>query len=47
MHTPASTAPEVTVGIDVSKARLDAHVELAGAARSFDNDKCGRRALRN
>ena len=47
MHTTASTAPEVTVGIDVSKARLDAHVEPTGAARSFDNDKCGRRALRN
>ena len=47
MHATSSTPPEVTVGIDVSKVRLDAHVEPTGAARSFDNDKCGRRALRN
>ena len=47
MHATSSTAPAVTVGIDVSKARLDAHVEPTGAAHSFDNDKCGRRALRN
>ena len=38
---------QITVGIDVSKARLDAHVDPTGASCSFDNDKCGRRALRN
>ena len=47
MHSTSSTAPEITVGIDVSKARLDAHVEPTGISRSFDNDKCGRRALRH
>ena len=47
MHFTPSTAPQITVGIDMSKARLDAHVEPTGAERSFDNDKCGRRALRN
>ena len=47
MHSTPSTAPDFTVGVDVSKARLDAHVKPNGALRSFDNDKCGRRALRH
>lgn len=34
---------EIIVGIDVSKASLDAHVEPNGASHSFGNDKRGRR----
>ena len=47
MHATPSAGPEITVGIDVSKASLGAYVEPTGTSRSFDNDKCGRRALRN
>ena len=47
MHSTRSKAPEITVGIDVSNARLDAHVEPTGTSRSFESDKHGRRALRN
>lgn len=36
---------EITVGIDVSKARLDVHVHPSGAAFVFDNDEAGIAAL--
>ena len=37
----------VVAGIDVGKAKLDAHILGAGLNRQFDNTKTGRRALRN
>ena len=39
--------PTVVAGIDVGKAKLDAHILAGGLDRQFNNDKCGRRALRN
>ena len=37
----------IVAGIDVGKSRLDAHVLPLDQGRSFANDKCGRRAVRN
>ena len=34
-------------GIDVGKSKLDAHILEGSLERQFNNDKCGRRALRN
>ena len=34
-----------TIGVDVSKDRLDAHRLADGASRRFANDKCGRKAF--
>ena len=42
-----SPTPTVVAGIDVGKSSLDAHVLPRESHRSFANDKCGRRALRN
>ena len=39
--------PTVVAGIDVGKAKLDAHILAGGVERQFDNTKTGRRALRN
>lgn len=39
------TLPQVTLGIDVSKDRLDAHVHPAGQARALANDTGGIEAL--
>lgn len=39
--------PIVVAGIDVGKAKLDAHIAEGGLQRQFNNDKCGRRGLRN
>ena len=39
--------PTVVAGIDVGKAKLDAHILADGVERQFDNTKTGRRALRN
>ena len=36
---------EIICGVDVSKRRLDAHVEPSGAFESFDNDAAGIAAL--
>ncbi len=44
MTTPA---PIVVAGIDVGKEKLDAHIVEGSLQRQFNNDKCGRRALRN
>ena len=44
---PTLTVTPVVAGIDVGKKRLDAHVLPLGLSRSFANDKCGRRAVRN
>ena len=44
MTTPA---PIVVAGIDVGKTKLDAHIAQGSLQRQFNNDKCGRRALRN
>ena len=43
------TPPPTTVvaGIDVGKSKLDAHLPDAKRDRQFNNDKAGRRALRN
>ncbi len=37
----------VVAGIDVGKSKLDAHILAGSLERQFNNDKCGRRALRN
>ena len=37
----------VVAGIDVGKSKLDAHILEGSLERPFNNDKCGRRALRN
>ena len=37
----------VVAGIDVGKSRLDAHILAGSLVRQCNNDKCGRRALRN
>ena len=37
----------VVAGIDVGKSKLDAHILAGSLERPFNNDKCGRRALRN
>ena len=37
----------VVAGIDVGKSKLDAHILEGSLERQFNNDKCGRRALRN
>ena len=39
--------PIVVAGIDVGKSKLDAHILEGSLERRFNNDKCGRRALRN
>ena len=39
--------PMVVAGIDVGKLKLDAHILDGSLERQFNNDKCGRRALRN
>ena len=39
--------PIVVAGIDVGKSKLDAHIPVGSLERQFNNDKCGRRALRN
>lgn len=39
--------PIVAAGIDVGKSKLDAHILDRGLDRRFNNDKPGRRALRN
>ena len=39
--------PIVAAGIDVGKSKLDAHILNRGLDRQFNNDKPGRRALRN
>ena len=39
--------PIVVAGIDVGKAKLDAHIAEGSLEHQFNNDKCGRRALRN
>ena len=44
MPTPILTP---VAGIDVGKSSLDAHVLPLDRHRSFANDKCGRRAVRN
>ena len=44
MPTPTLTP---VAGIDVGKSSLDAHVLPLDRHRSFANDKCGRRAVRN
>ena len=44
---PTPTVTPIVAGIDVGKSRLDAHVLPLDQSRSFANDKCGRRALRN
>ena len=44
MTTPSTT---VVAGIDVGKSKLDAHILDAKLDRQFNNDKAGRRALRN
>ena len=54
-QTPAADTPAAepqpavvtTVGVDVSKARLDACSDPGGERRSFANDRPGRRALRD
>ncbi len=37
----------VVAGIDVGKSKLDAHILEGSLERPFNNDQCGRRALRN
>ncbi len=37
----------VVAGIDVGKSKLDAHILEGSLERQFNNDQCGRRALRN
>ena len=37
----------IVAGIDVGKAKLDAHIHAGELDRQFDNSKTGRRALRN
>ena len=44
---PVQPALATMIGIDVGKARLDAHADPNDRSRQFANDKCGRRALRN
>ena len=44
---PTPTVTPIVAGVDVGKSRLDAHVLPLDQSRSFANDKCGRRALRN
>ena len=44
---PTPTVTPVVAGIDVGKSSLDAHVLPLDRHRSFANDKCGRRAVRN
>ena len=44
MTTPA---PIRVAGIDVGKTKLDAHIAEGSLQRQFNNDNCGRRALRN
>lgn len=44
-QTIAPADPEATIGIDVSKRRLDAHHHLTGEARRFTNDDAGIRQL--
>jgi len=39
--------PIVVAGIDVGKSKLDVHILACGLERQFNNDKTGRRALRN
>ena len=39
--------PIVVAGIDVGKSGLDAHILDGRRDRHFNNDKSGRRALRN
>ena len=39
--------PMVVAGIDIGKSKLDAHILEDSLERQFNNDKCGRRALRN
>ena len=39
--------PMVVAGIDVGKSKLDAHILDGSLERRFNNDRCGRRALRN
>ena len=39
--------PIVVTGIDVGKSKLDAHILDRALDRQFNNDKTGRRALRN
>ena len=43
----ADPNPIVVAGIDVGKLKLDAHIPAGGLDRQFNNDKAGRRALRN
>ena len=44
---PTPTVTPVVAGIDVGKSSLNAHVLPLDRHRSFANDKCGRRAVRN
>ena len=44
---PTPTVTPIVAGIDVGKSRLDAHVLPLDQGRSFANDKCGRRVVRN
>ena len=43
----SQSTPIVVVGIDVGKSGLHAHILPGGLQRHFQNDKGGRRALRN
>jgi transposase len=43
--TIASPADQITIGIDISKARLDVHLHPAGQVKQFDNDRKGHARL--
>jgi transposase len=44
-HPIASATDDVTIGIDISKDTLDAHLHPAGIARQFRNDRQGQAQL--
>ena len=44
-HTLSPTQPQVTIGIDIAKDHLDAHLHPAGLVRQFTNDRKGHARL--
>jgi hypothetical protein len=44
-HTLSPAQPQVTIGIDISKDRLDVHLHPAGLTRQFTNDRKGHAEL--